>query len=159
MRIFVLTIGFLFFSSAATLAAEKVVLSEGEFLICTKRVLTHRNYVGVDDFGFPIIISQTKDDMKKEYQNWLEEKHKMDAVSGYTFTTFQNNKTVLANGFMFGLIIFTKNIDDTYVPEVEHSNNFSSYSAYLAFYKNNNDHYFAHAITPQISWVDMCVLD
>lgn len=164
MRILVLTIGFLIVSSAATLAAEKVVLPEGELLICTKRAVTHMNYNRVDNFGHPLIITSAKDDMKKEYEHWLKKRHKMDVVSTYTFTTSENNDTVLAGGFFNqnsnhnSAVFFTKIDDNEYVPKDEFDHNAPLYSAYLIFYKNDNDHYFAYTTTSNFSWVDMCVL-
>lgn len=158
MRILIFIIGFLFLNSAATLAAEKVVLTEGDSLTCTKRALTHMNYLELDDFGHPNIITTAKDDMKKEYENWLKKRHQMDVVSTYNFTTSENDRTVIASHFIANSRVFIKNIDDEYVPEKEHSQMFFTNSAYLVFYKNDNEHYFAHVVTPKVSWVDMCVL-
>ena len=97
MRIFVFIIGFLFFSSAATLAAERVVLPEGEQLICTQRIPTHHNNMRVDDFGHPsIITSATNDGIKSAYEKWSKKRYKDDAIYKYTFTSLYSKFYILA---------------------------------------------------------------
>lgn len=120
----------------------------------------------VDDFGYPLITTSPKDYIKIEYEKWSKKKYFFDVEYKYTFTTSENNETVILRGLRHHPpVTFIKIKDDEYVPKDEFDPDKTSYlydvrySEHLVFYKNNNDHYFAYTTRATYSWVDMCVLD
>lgn len=120
----------------------------------------------VDDFGYPLIKTSSKDYIKIEYEKWSKKKYIFDAEYRYTFSTSENNETVILKGLRHHpLVTFIKTKDDEYVPKDEFDPDKTSYiydvrySEHKVFYKNNNDHYFAYTTRATHSWVDMCVLD
>lgn len=159
MRILVLTIGFLIVSSAATLAAEKVVLSDVDSLNCTMRVNTHRVILDLDNYGQPQIFKASN--IEEKYNEWAATIDTRKLISSYASV----NEGVVIEKF-----IVSEEQSLTYFWGYEIMYNTSSYiplnementhpTKYLTIYKNNQEHYFVNTTYGLESYTDFCVLE
>ena len=163
MRIFVFIIGFLFFSSAATLAAERVVLPEGESLNCTMRVNTHRVILELDDYGQPKIFRASN--IKEKYNDWAATIDTRKRISSYA----SSSHGIVNTSGLIERFIVSEDQSLSYFWVYEIMYNASSYiplnementhpTKYLTIYKNNQEHYFVNTTLGLESYTDFCVL-